>query len=232
MIQKAYLMSQSSVAENYLKIYNRVKELSPNATLVAVSKTKPIEDLKEAFDAGCRVFGENYVDEIVTKGPQLPEAKFHMIGHLQTNKVNKVCSIENLGMIETIDNDHLATKVNNSWKFDSVLPVMIQVNTSDEPQKNGVQIGPQLKELAQHIINNCPKLKFTGLMTIGEIGQSHRDFETLKNARDNLASELKVEPNSLKLSMGMSADYELALQMGSDYVRVGSSIFGAREYKK
>lgn len=224
-------MSESNVAENYLKIYNRVKELNPNATLVAVSKTKPIEMLKEVFDAGCRVFGENYVDEIVTKGPLLPEAKFHMIGRLQTNKVNKVCSIPNLGMIETIDNEHLATKVNNGWKFDHILPVMIQVNTSDEPQKNGVQIGEQLKVLAQHIINNCPKLKFTGLMTIGEIGQSQRDFETLTNARDKLASELNVEPASLKLSMGMSADYELALQMGSDYVRVGSSIFGAREYK-
>ena len=108
---------------------------------------------------------------------------------------------------------------------------MIQVNTSDEPQKNGVQIGDQLKELAQHIINNCPKLKFTGLMTIGEIGQSQRDFETLKDARDKLAAELNVDPKTLKLSMGMSADYELALQMGSNYVRVGSSIFGAREYK-
>lgn len=223
-------MSESSVAENYLKIYNRVKELNPNATLVAVSKTKPIEMLQEAFNSGCRTFGENYVDEIVTKGPLLPEAKFHMIGHLQSNKVNKVCSIPNLGMIETIDSDHLANKVNNGWKFEQPLPVMIQVNTSDEPQKNGVQVGEALTNLAQHIINNCPKLKFTGLMTIGEIGESHRDFETLKNARDNLAAELKVDSASLKLSMGMSADYELALQMGSDYVRVGSSIFGARQY--
>ena len=224
-------MTQSGVAENYLNIFNRVKELNPNATLVAVSKTKPIELLQEAFNSGCRTFGENYVDEIVTKGPLLPDAKFHMIGHLQANKVNKVCKIPNLAMIETIDSDHLADKVNNSWKFDEPLPVMIQVNTSDEPQKNGVQVGENLTNLAQHIINNCPKLKFTGLMTIGEIGESQRDFQTLIDAKNALAAQLNVDPSSLKLSMGMSADYELALQMGSDYVRVGSSIFGAREYK-
>ena len=219
------------VGENYKVISQRVKELNPSATLVAVSKTKPIEMLKDAYNSGCRVFGENYVDEIVAKAPLIPDARFHMIGHLQSNKVNKVCSIPNLAMIETIDTEKLADKVNNGWKSEEKLSVMVQVNTSEEPQKNGVQVGPNLFNLVRHIINNCPKLQFHGLMTIGEIGESKRDFESLKNTRDTLAKELNVQPETIKLSMGMSADYELALEMGSDYVRVGSSIFGARQYK-
>ena len=225
-------MTQSDVAENYLAILNQVKTLNPNATLVAVSKTKPIETLREAYDAGCRVFGENYVDEIVAKAPLLPDAKFHMIGHLQSNKASKVCAIPNLAMIETIDSDHLADKVNNSWKGQNPLAVMIQINTSEEPQKNGIQAGESLLHLAQHIINNCPHLQFNGLMTIEEIGESSRDFESLINARNQLAKELNRQPETIKLSMGMSADYELALKMGSDYVRVGSSIFGARQRKQ
>ncbi|OHT10263.1 hypothetical protein TRFO_04279 [Tritrichomonas foetus] len=221
----------SEVAQNYLDISARVKELNPKATLVAVSKTKPIEMLREAFEAGCRIFGENYVDEIVEKGPLLPKARFHMIGHLQSNKVSKVCAIPNLAMIETIDTEKLADKVNNSWKGSEPLSVMVQVNTSDEPQKNGIQAGEKLFTLVQHINEKCPNLKFVGLMTIGEIGESSRDFESLINTRNQVAEHFGVEQETIKLSMGMSADYELALEMGSDYVRVGSSIFGARQYK-
>lgn len=220
----------STIGERYLEIAARVKELKSDATLVSVSKTKPIEDLKEAFDAGCRVFGENYVDEIVEKSPLLPEAQFHMIGHLQSNKVAKVCRCPNLTMIHTIDSISLADKVNRAWAEDrQPLKVLIQVNTSDEQQKSGVlHSDAALMELVEHIEKNCPRLEFHGVMTIGEIGEAERDFDTLIAVRDKLAASLN---RPLKLSMGMSADYELALEKGADYVRVGSSIFGMRNYK-
>ena len=222
----------SDIGANYTRILERVKELNPEATLVSVSKTKPIEDLRAALDAGCRVFGENYVDEIVTKSPLLPEAKFHMIGHLQSNKVAKLCRCPNLAMIQTIDSVSLADKVNKAWPEDRPpLDVLIQVNTSDEEQKSGVlHSDAKLMELVKHIIEHCPKLKFHGVMTIGEIGESSRDFDRLIETRDRIAGELKVDKKTLKLSMGMSADYEIALEKGADYVRVGSSIFGARNY--
>ena len=222
----------SEIGANYTRILARVKELNPEATLVSVSKTKPIEDLQEAFNAGCRVFGENYVDEIVTKSPLLPEAKFHMIGHLQSNKVAKLCRCPNLAMIQSIDSISLAVKVNKAWPEDrQPLDILIQVNTSDEEQKSGVlHSDAKLLELVRHIRDNCPRLRFDGLMTIGEIGEGSRDFDCLVATRDRIADAISVDKKSLKLSMGMSADYELALEKGADYVRVGSSIFGARNY--
>ena len=221
-----------TIAQKYNKISSRVLELNPNTTLVSVSKLKPIEDLKEAYEAGCRVFGENYVDELVEKAPQLPEAKFHLIGHLQSNKVSKVCHIDNLAMIETVDSIKLADKINNSWGNQRApLPIMVQVNTSGEPQKFGIQRGESLINLIDHINKNCKNLLFKGLMTIGEIGESKRDFETLIDIRKECSEALKCDINTIELSMGMSSDYELACTMGASYVRVGSSIFGARPPK-
>jgi len=227
-------MSESDIAQNFRDIRAHVSELNPSATLVAVSKTKPIEDLRSAFDAGCAVFGENYVDEVVAKSPLLPESQFHFIGHLQSNKVAKLCRCPNLAMIQTIDSVALATKVDRAWPPDRPrLAVLIQVNTSDEPQKSGVRhADAALLELVHFIAEKCERLRFAGVMTIGECGESERDFEVLRGVRTRVAAELGVAADSLALSMGMSADYELALQMGATIVRVGSSIFGARNYHK
>lgn len=224
----------NDIAANYLDIAKRVAELRPEAVLVSVSKTKPIEDLRAAYEAGCRVFGENYVDEIVAKSGQLPDAEFHMIGHLQSNKVAKVCKCANLAMIHTIDTAELATKVNNALCDERPpLGVLVQVNTSDESQKCGVMhADARLMDLVRHIRENCPKLLFKGIMTIGEIGESERDFACLAKTSENIAEALGIPNEQVKLSMGMSADYEMALQKGSDYVRVGSSIFGARLPKR
>ena len=133
-------------------------------------------------------------------------------------------------MIHTVDSQHLADKLNNTWPEDrQPLKILIQVNTSQEPQKCGIN-GSAVFELADYIIKNCPHLKFAGLMTIGEIGEASRDFQALIDARTECAGKLNVPPETLELSMGMSADYELALQMGATIVRVGSTIFGARNY--
>jgi pyridoxal phosphate enzyme (YggS family) len=218
------------IAANYTRIRARVAELNPSAILVAVSKTKPIDDLRAAFNAGCHIFGENYVDEIVTKSPLIPDAQFHFIGHLQSNKVAKLCRCPNLAMIQTIDSASLASKVNKAWATDRPpLPVLIQVNTSEEPQKGGIiHSDESLIGLIRHISNQCPRLKFAGVMTIGESGESRRDFETLIQVRQKIVREIGVSESDVALSMGMSGDYELALELGSTIVRVGSSIFGAR----
>ncbi|EAY03409.1 hypothetical protein TVAG_043550 [Trichomonas vaginalis G3] len=223
-------MTESHVAENYKHINEIVKNLSSTAHLVCVSKTKPIEDLKQVFEAGGRIFGENYVDEIITKGPQLPDAQFHMIGHLQSNKVAKLCKVENLVMIQSIDSKELATKVDKQYVNRKPLEVLIQINTSAEPQKSGIANGAEASELAKFIVENCHNLKFRGVMTIGETGEASRDFACLVEERRRIAGELGMKPEDLELSMGMSADYELALKMGATFVRVGSSIFGPRIY--
>lgn len=224
------MTEEIDIGKNYQAVLKRVKELNSNAVLVAVSKTKPVSDLKQAYDAGCRIFGENYVDEVISKGPKFPDCGFYFIGHLQSNKVNHLCKVENLAMIQTITSENLAKKINSRWPEPRPpLQVMIQVNTSGEAQKNGVNFS-DIAPLAQFIINECPRLKFTGLMTIGEIGEAQRDFQVLIDQRNALSTVLNVPPESIALSMGMSADYELALQMGATYVRVGSTIFGARNY--
>ena len=238
----------SDIADNYRFISSRVRILSdkyalkmseenagvrvPEAKLICVSKTKPIEDLKAAFEAGADIFGENYVDEIIEKAPLLPDAKFHMIGHLQSNKITKLCNIPNLVMIHTIDREELARKINERWPADrKPLDVLVQVNTSEEQQKSGVLRGESVEKLVSYIVNDCPRLNFRGLMTIGETGEAERDFKVLVDERKRIAEMLSVPEYSLELSMGMSADYEIAIGMGATFVRVGSSIFGPRLYK-
>lgn len=211
----------------------RNKELP---TLVAVSKTKPISAIQEAYDFNQRHFGENYVQELVEKAAALPQdIKWHFIGHLQTNKCKTVCQIPNLYMIETIDGIKKATAVNNTCESlgrSEPLKVLIEVNTSGEESKSGIKPN-ECVEVAKHIVNNCPKLKFCGLMTIGMFDrptdQENPDFKTLYNCRQEVEQYLNI--TGLELSMGMSADYELAIAQGSTNVRVGSTIFGPRIYK-
>lgn len=226
-------MEEFPVADNYKHILSIVESHSKTAKLVCVSKTKPIEMLKKVFEAGGRIFGENYVDEIIEKGPQLPDAEFFMIGHLQSNKVAKLCKVKNLKMIQSIDSSDLASKVDKHWPANErgPLDVLIQINTSSEPQKSGISNGEEAIKLAKFITENCKNLNFRGVMTIGETGEAKRDFQVLLNERKAIAEALGTTEEKLECSMGMSADYELALDMGATYVRVGSSIFGPRIYK-
>lgn len=234
-------------------------ELSPR--LVAVSKLKPIASIIEAYECGQRYFGENYIQELETKSnsdeiiTQCPEIKFHFIGHLQSNKVNKLLNVKNLHMIETIDSEKLADLINKAierHRQESSEPpifgdefgksrsdrlrVLIQVNTSGEEQKNGVQ-PDDVNKLASHIIQKCQWLRLAGLMTIGKPdgweGQGpNKDFLKLYEVRDSLSKHLSVKPGDLELSMGMSNDFEEAIELGSTNVRVGTLIFGERPPKK
>jgi pyridoxal phosphate enzyme (YggS family) len=206
--------------------------------LVAVSKTKPTEALREAYDAGQRDFGENYVQELVGKAPQLPtDVSWRFIGKLQSNKAKVlVHGVPSLAVVETLDSTKLANKLQAAC--DALTParaeplgVMVQVNTSPwEGTKSGVP-ADEAVALARHVVEACPGLRLVGLMTIGAAGDASC-FETLRACRAEVAAALGVPPASLELSMGMSGDFEQAIAAGSDSVRVGSSIFGARDYSK
>ena len=209
----------------------------PAPRLVAVSKTKPVELLREAYDAGVRDFGENYVQELVSKAPEMPDdVAWRFIGSLQSNKAKTlVQGVPSLACVETLDSVKLADRLQRAMddlspRRATPLGVMIQVNTSPwEGSKNGV-LAEEAQVLAAHVVAKCPSLRLCGLMTIGEPGNL-ACFDTLRSCRDAVAAQLGVEAGSLELSMGMSGDFEAAIAKGSDSVRVGSSIFGAREKK-
>eukprot|EP00879_Flechtneria_rotunda_P004627 GHRR01004884.1.p1 GENE.GHRR01004884.1~~GHRR01004884.1.p1 ORF type:complete len:214 (+),score=52.73 GHRR01004884.1:317-958(+) len=206
--------------------------------LVAVSKTKPVAAVQEAYDAGQRAFGENYVQELLDKAPLLPaDISWHFIGHLQSNKVKALLEgVPNLAMVETVDSAKLADRINriaSGLSRPHKLSVMLQVNTSGEETKYGCEPS-ECMQLAKHIANNCRALHLAGLMTIGMPDYSSRPecFLCLAECRDNVAQALGLNPQDLELSMGMSGDFEQAIQMGSTNIRVGSTIFGARDYSK
>ncbi|KAH3660329.1 hypothetical protein OGAPHI_006915 [Ogataea philodendri] len=217
-------------------IAERVAALNPNARLVCVSKFKPASDIQALYDAGYRHFGENYVQELLEKSKVLPkDIQWHFIGGLQTNKTKDLAkNIDNLYAVETIDTEKKARKL-NEVRVQSEKPlinVYIQVNTSGEDQKSGVS-PDEVLQLAKVIVDECPKLHLEGLMTIGSIAQStssdeNQDFKTLVQVSQKLEAELGTK---LRLSMGMSSDFEEALRQGSSSVRVGSNIFGSRPIK-
>ena len=255
-------MAGSSIRQNLKMIADKIRMVymyaplanraSKPPRLVAVSKTKPKEMIFEAYDAGHRHFGENYVQELAEKSndPELikrcPNIQWHFIGNCQAKNVNKLAKCKNLSVIETITSEKLADKLQNQFsKKDSkeaMVNVMVQVNTSGEENKNGIEPGSETLAAVTHIKEKCPNLNIIGLMTIGALGHSlapstehekngtNPDFLKLIECRREVATLLQLEENSLELSMGMSSDFAEAIVMGSTNVRVGSSIFGARSY--
>ncbi|XP_041985188.1 pyridoxal phosphate homeostasis protein [Aricia agestis] len=228
-------------------VARRSKEL-PQITprLIAVSKIKPPKLIIEAYEAGQRDFGENYVNELAEKSndPEILEKckdiRWHFIGHAQTNKVNKLLGVPNLFMVQTIHSDKIADTLNKQWvkyrKENEKLKVFVQVNTSLEEAKNGVE-PPETTKLVEHVLKNCPELDFKGLMTIGQYDYDtskgpNPDFLTLAKCRQEVCEKLNLDINKVELSMGMSTDYEHAIELGATTVRVGSVIFGARPPKK
>ncbi|TYJ58003.1 YggS family pyridoxal phosphate enzyme [Cryptococcus floricola] len=223
----------------------------PKPRLVAVSKLKPASDIQALYDVGFRHFGENYIQEMVDKSQVLPsDIKWHFIGALQSNKSKLAASVENLYILETLSSHKVADLLQKSIPPSRKTPlnVYLQVNTSGEDAKSGLAPLPssnhETVDLAVHVITKCPSLKVLGLMTIGSWEASHDpdkpnpDFECLKATRKELAkilAEKGVEgaprEDELELSMGMSADFAVAVKEGSSSVRVGTRIFGERPKK-
>ncbi|KAM6149805.1 pyridoxal phosphate homeostasis protein [Erethizon dorsatum] len=213
--------------------------------LVAVSKTKPAEMVIEAYSHGQLTFGENYVQELLEKAsnPKIlsscPEIKWHFIGHLQKQNVSKLMAVPNLFMLETVDSMKLADKVNSSWQKKGSperLKVMVQINTSGEESKHGLPPSEMIA-LVEHLNAKCPSLEFVGLMTIGSFGHDlsqgpNPDFQMLRSLREELCEKLRIPAEQVELSMGMSGDFQHAIEVGSTNVRVGTTIFGERDYSK
>jgi len=207
---------------------------------------QPKEYIIKAYQCGQRHFGENYIQELCEKAnddeliKQCPDIKWHIIGHIQTNKINKLLSANNLSSVETVDSVKLAESLNahltRQEKIKGKLDVFVQVNTSNEDVKSGANI-ENVAELVTFIKNNCDRLNFVGLMTIGAYGYDtslgpNPDFLKLLQVRDSVCQELNLPKSTIELSMGMSSDYEHAISLGSTVVRVGTGIFGERKTKK
>ena len=172
-----------------------------------------------AYHLDQRHFGENYIQELVGKVPYLPpDIQWHFIGNLQSNKAKLlVHGVPNLFMIETIDSRKLANLVNKACgqleDSNRKLKVLIQINTSQEEQKNGLPPGPEAIELAQYIVSSCPHLDLAGLMTIGKAGAPAVEyFQRLRECREDVAQALGWNAAQLELSMGMSGDFEQAVR--------------------
>jgi pyridoxal phosphate enzyme (YggS family) len=221
-----------------------------SVTLIPVSKTKPAEDIQALYDAGYRHFGENYFQELVDKAALLPkDIQWHFIGHLQSSKSAPLIRlVHNLAVVETVDSIKLASKLNNGCVISdrASLDIYVQVDTSGEDSKSGIVPG-ELGGLIAQILTDCPRLCIRGLMTIGAPGdmtcfdrlaECAVDAHALISAAaaadgagaGGAGAHVPVQP--LLLSMGMSADYEEAITRGSTSVRVGSTIFGERNYAK
>lgn len=234
----------SQLVSRLNSIVQRVQAITPPnrspVRLIAISKTKPIENIIELYHAGQRYFGENYVEELEKKSTheqirrQCPDIRWHFVGHLQRKKVPRMINrVINLDCIQTIDSIDLADRLNSILQQHSArkLNILLQINTSNEEQKFGIAPS-QFLSLYEHIKTQCPLLNCQGLMTIGSLNNvqtaNDQDFQVLIRCREELARKYQFDLNKIELSMGMSHDYERAIQAGSTIIRVGSSIFGAR----
>lgn len=220
-----------SIKENLSHIKS---ELPPHVTLVTVSKTKPVSDLMEAYNAGQRIFGENKIQEMVDKYEQMPkDIQWHMIGHVQRNKVKYMASF--VSLIHGVDNFKLLQDINKeAIKNNRVIDCLFQIKIASEESKFGMT-----PEDASSIIQSKPFLELKNIKIVGVMGmatftddleQIKSEFTVLKTAFDSFKNTESFNFKPEIISMGMSGDYKLAIACGSTMIRVGSSIFGERNY--
>lgn len=217
-----------SLKENYQHFLSQLPE---NVQLVAVSKTHPVEKIQEVYNLGQRIFGENKVQELTGKQPLLPkDIQWHLIGHLQTNKVKYIA--EFIDMIQSVDSEKLLAEIDKqAEKYNRKIKVLLQVHIAEEHTKFGMEIS-ETKELYQkYLAGEFPNVEVKGLMGMATFtedkAQIEREFLFLKRLYD----QLSLYGNLDRLSMGMSGDFPLAIQCGATSVRVGSAIFGQRDYQ-
>lgn len=218
-----------SIAQNLLKIKSSLPE---NVTLVAVSKTKPIPDLIEAYDAGQRIFGENKIQEMAEKWEAMPkDIEWHMIGHVQTNKVKFMAQF--VSLIHGVDSLKLLEEINKQAKKNNrIIDCLLQIHIAEEETKFGLDEKELNEILASTAFQEMKNIRIVGLMGMATFTdnqeQIKKEFTHLKSIFDKL-QPLNTENCQLNtISMGMSGDYQLAIECGSTMVRIGSSIFGGR----
>ena len=216
-----------SLKSNYQNI---LSQLPKNVKLVTVSKTNPADKIKELYDLGQRAFGENKVQELLEKQAVLPnDIEWHLIGHLQTNKVKFVAGF--ISMIESVDSEKLLNEIDKeALKNNRKINVLLQVKIAKEETKFGLTVDETKDIFNKYLEGNYPNIEIKGLMGMASFvedeSQIHEEFGILKQLFNELSSLKPLET----LSMGMSGDFPLAIECGSNSVRVGSAIFGERNY--
>lgn len=222
----------ASIKENYHHILATITE---DAQLIAVSKTKPVEMLQEAYEAGARLFGENKALEMRDKHEVLPnDIQWHFIGHLQTNKIKYIAPF--VALIHSIDSLNLLQGVNKeAAKNGRVIDCLLQFHIASEETKFGLSIEEAETLLQSEEYTLLKNVRIVGVMGMAtntdDMALVRKEFATLRMYRDALKDKYFADkPEFKEISMGMSGDYEIALEEGSTLVRVGSSIFGARQY--
>ena len=220
-----------SIAENLKKIQDSIPK---SVSLVAVSKTKPIEDVKEAYDAGQRIFGENKVQELREKHPSLPkDIEWHMIGHMQSNKVKYIAPF--ISLIHGVESFKLLKEINKqAHKNSRVIKVLLQFHIASESTKFGLQINEANDILNSDEFKNLNNIEITGVMGMASFvnnkTQVKNEFSHLNAIFNQLKNSFFINQDSFNtVSMGMSGDYPIAIEEGSTMIRVGSSIFGVRD---
>ncbi|MGZ5196820.1 MAG: YggS family pyridoxal phosphate-dependent enzyme [Kaistella sp.] len=220
-------MFSTDITHNYQKIKDT---LPADVQLVAVSKTHSVEDILKVYNLGQRVFGENKVQELCEKQPLLPQdIQWHLIGHLQTNKVKYIA--EFIDTIQSVDSEKLLEEIDRqAAKYNRKIKVLLQIKIAEEESKFGLEIN-EAKEIFQQWLNgNYPNVEIAGLMGMATFTENKdqviKEFTLLKQIFDKMTLQkpLKI------LSMGMSNDYPIAIECGANSVRIGSAIFGHRQY--
>jgi pyridoxal phosphate enzyme (YggS family) len=223
-----------SIADNIRRLK---KETDPiNVTLIAVSKTKPVEEVQQAYDAGQRLFGENMVQELVEKQEHLPkDIQWHLIGHLQSNKVKYIAPF--ISMIQSVDSLKLLQEINkHAEKNKRVIDCLLQIYIADEETKFGLGFDEAIELLRSEELASLKHIRIRGLMGIATNTDNEKqvkdEYYELKTFFDGIKqSFFRKDPAFDTLSMGMSSDYKIAIEQGSNMVRVGSTIFGTRVIK-
>lgn len=216
-----------SIQENYQHIKNQLPE---NVELVAVSKTHPVEKIQEVYNLGQRVFGENKVQELIEKQPLLPkDIKWHLIGHLQTNKAKYIA--EFVDTIQSVDSEKILEEISKqAQKHQRTIKVLLQVKIAKEESKFGLEPAEAQEIFQKYLNGGFRHVEITGLMGMATFTENEeqirKEFLSLKKIFDEISHQKPLET----LSMGMSGDFPLAVECGANSVRVGSSIFGERNY--
>ncbi|PJJ84751.1 YggS family pyridoxal phosphate-dependent enzyme [Mucilaginibacter auburnensis] len=223
-----------SIADNINNLKSQTD--AQKVTLVAVSKTKSVADIMEAYNAGQRIFGENMVQELVDKQEQLPDdIKWHLIGHLQSNKVKYIAPF--IAMIQSVDSIKLLQEINkHALKNNRIIDCLLQVYIADEETKFGLGFDEAIELLRSDEFSELKNIRIRGLMGIATNTESEKqlkeEFYELKTFFDGIKlSFFRKDANFDTVSMGMSSDYEIAIEQGSNMIRLGSTIFGSRVIK-
>lgn len=218
------------------KLHSSINEIAPNARLMAVSKTHPYEAIEYAYELGERLFGENRVQEVESKFPlkenRPSDMDLHLIGHLQSNKVKKAVLL--VDSIDSVDSMKLLKMIDKrAGEIDTKMNVLLEFNTSGDENKSGFESYDEIKK-ALELSKSLKNIRVNGLMTIGPLGGSDEQvknaFSLLNRIKNKLEKDLNVKLK--EMSMGMSGDYKIALETGSTMIRVGTMIFGSRDYSQ